>query len=321
MNGRGRILEPNFRVQHRLQPPPQYRWVDDTLENGPLDFNSPIAVQSCFESRLFAPSRRILAAYNAHANILTTNILTTNKPKSMSEDSDSDPGPSVVGIIRFDVVEEAPSHDDTPCISVWEDKKAEDERLAKWVQGGRPKYTIQIYDTTPNSRDDLRHLKTLALKLHKDTYKDRMGRGDPDREDRLDVYGLAMPAGTSDEDRVKQCIAHQEVEIISRNSTGKSDFYISGTYDAQSYQRFLVIIDGDINIQTDADPDESPFLVVFWGFPEKARQEIMTTEHGRDHILEPNFEPTSALNTPALGPNFKPSITPNTPEFPTFHPL
>lgn len=99
------------------------------------------------------------------------------------------------------MVQEPLSHDGTPCFSAWEDCKAVEKRHAKWVSNGRPKYSIQIYDTTPNSNDP-QHIKALAEHLHKATLETRGGDGDTDYDDRLDVYVLALPADLSDEGRV-----------------------------------------------------------------------------------------------------------------------
>ena len=62
----------------------------------------------------------------------------------------------------LEVIEEAPSHDGAPCISIWENYNDEDEPHS------RPKYAIQFYDTTPSSRDP-QHLKAVTQAIHRAT--------------------------------------------------------------------------------------------------------------------------------------------------------
>lgn len=188
-----------------------------------------------------------------------------------------DPYPSIMALEVFDVIEEAPSHDGTPCISAWKCHRTADLKYRELVPGNRPKYSIQIYDTTPDSANP-EYLNALAGNIHKRTHKDRTRRHDLEWEDRLDVYGLPMPRGTHLNDRVRRCIAHQKAEIVSRNLTGKSDFYISGTYSAWDLRRVLFIVasqvepeawEYDENAETydEWDPDtwDGPLCAVYWG--------------------------------------------------------
>lgn len=212
-----------------------------------------------------------------------------------------DPYPSNMALEVSDVVEEAPSHDGTPCFSAWECSRAADPQYRHLEPGTRPKYSIQIYDTTPGS-GNLEHLKALAGDIHKGTCEHRTLGNDSDWNDRLDVYSLAMPHRTPLDDRVRRCIAHQKAEIVSRNLSGRSDFYISGTYRKRDHRRVLFIVarevepaawerDQDADAGSDEwDPDtwDGPLCAVFWGFPEMAIEERERYGLG---LLGPRIEP------------------------------
>lgn len=138
------------------------------------------------------------------------------------------------------VVENAPNHDNTrPCSSAWwlrdyepvEDTPANPER--------RPKWSIQVYDTTPQAADAA-HVQRQARKIFEETWEQRRNEG-RELPDRVDVYGLPLPADTPDEERVRRCIAHQNREIHERNATGRADFFIPPTFD-EPYSRVLMII-------------------------------------------------------------------------------
>jgi hypothetical protein len=133
-----------------------------------------------------------------------------------------------------DVIEEAPTHDGTPCFTAWQAYWERDDQGCQYLDTrSRPLFSIQIYDTTPNSRDK-QHLRALAEHIHKSTWDDRTMSGENQLQDRLDVYGLALPADTPESERITRCVAHQRAEIEARNSTGKSDFYISWTCNRRS---------------------------------------------------------------------------------------
>ncbi|KAJ4215054.1 hypothetical protein NW759_010083 [Fusarium solani] len=157
------------------------------------------------------------------------------------------------------VTEEAPSHDGTLCCSVWEAREA-------WVNPEpvkRPKWGLQIYDTRSNSGKNMKQLKKLALKIYEDTWDERSAMG---REtlDRIDLYGLAMPEGTSPAERAERCRAHNVKEIAARNATGKGDFYIPQMDCGfpESGQRSILVIDRP-QAKWD-EPDEGGFLHVRW---------------------------------------------------------
>ncbi|KAI8716657.1 hypothetical protein NCS52_00959900 [Fusarium sp. LHS14.1] len=157
------------------------------------------------------------------------------------------------------VTEEAPSHDGTLCCSAWEAREAWDN--PEPVK--RPKWGIQIYDTRSNSGKSMKQLKKLALKIYEDTWDERSAMG---REtlDRIDLYGLAMPDGTSPTERAERCRAHNAKEIAARNASGNGDFYIP-QMDCGfpgSGRRSLLVIDRP-EAKWD-EPDEGGFLEVRW---------------------------------------------------------
>lgn len=203
----------------------------------------------------------------------------------MTSGSDPDSYPrGGLSLRPFDVIEETPSHDGTRCFSVWEDHKAIDERYAKWASNGRPKSSIQFYNTTPNSRDP-EYLKAVAESIHDGTKRHRHMGGNNEWEDRLDVRGMAMPAETPDKERIDWCIAHMKAKIVARNITGKSNFFIPGTLDDESYRRVLIIISGAMDKwerpedpqaymmdKDDDDDGDGPFWIVEWGLSEQGRE-------------------------------------------------
>ncbi|KAI1401692.1 hypothetical protein F4819DRAFT_315932 [Hypoxylon fuscum] len=145
------------------------------------------------------------------------------------------------------IVEEAPSHDDdTPCFTAWTLWRKFHKSLKNHpnLASKRPKWSIQVYDTTPGPRNT-DHLRSLAKMLHETTWEARsvMGRDSPDR---IDIYGLALPAEMPEIPRVERCVEHQKAEIAARNRTGKSDFYIPPSFDNSGldcYNRHILIID------------------------------------------------------------------------------
>ncbi|KAI1352292.1 hypothetical protein F5Y01DRAFT_280462 [Xylaria sp. FL0043] len=162
------------------------------------------------------------------------------------------------------VVEDAPSHDDqTPCVTAW--LQAVNVRIHEgWsasdymIEDTRPEWSIQIYDTTPQS-DDRVYLKVLAEALHRETREGRgaMGCGAPDR---FDVWGMPLPTEMSDEERVARCRAHQQAEIASQDAAAVKDFQIPPLRGAH-WQRGIVIIDRP---PARWDEDEGGFLEVNW---------------------------------------------------------
>jgi len=155
----------------------------------------------------------------------------------------SPPGKAPFKLRQIDVIEEVTSHDGvTPCFTAWDGSVPVDPAIP-WSRT-RPAFSIQVYDTTaPASRE--------AAAQHVWQRADRLWRvlfPRPDEHNwRLDVYGLALAADASDEERVARCIAHQEAEISSRLATGRADLYVprnwrTGTYWAAGWTRGIIVI-------------------------------------------------------------------------------
>jgi hypothetical protein len=117
-------------------------------------------------------------------------------------------GKPPVRIREHYVIEEAPSHDDTPCFTAWicvEIVKIPNGYCSSDYTDGnkRPEWSIQIYDTTPGS-DYPEHLRGLAEKLHRHTREEReaAGRG---RSDRIDIWGIPLATNLTEEERIEKC--------------------------------------------------------------------------------------------------------------------
>lgn len=124
----------------------------------------------------------------------------------------------------------------------------------------------------------MKQLKKLALKIYEDTWDERSAMG---REtlDRIDLYGLAMPEGTSPAERANRCKAHNAKEIETRNATGKGDFYIP-RMDCGfpgSGQRTILVIDRPEDKWD--EPDDGGFLEVRWD-PEIRKDEAKSDGYG-----------------------------------------
>lgn len=180
------------------------------------------------------------------------------------------------------VVEEAPSHDGTPCFTAW--VRAVIAKVPKgWcssdfrIDDERPEWSIQIYDTTPGS-DNSDHLKSLAKTLHEETWEERegYGRGKPDR---IDVWGIPLPTTVSDEERIEKCKAHFMAETASREVAACDGFHISLLDDDDDWQRGIVIIDRPKEIWNEG---EGGFLAVNWDV-QPQRLEYLAAEYGEDH--------------------------------------
>lgn len=136
-----------------------------------------------------------------------------------------------------DNLEHIPTHDSTPCTSIWREPifPDDDQPLV------RPIYSLQIYDTTPHSSKQS-YFDAVATTIQKSTFDEQDGY-DSMQQIRLDFYGLEMPEGFPETERVERCIRHQKKEIAARNATGKMDYYIPRTFDERDWQRELYIID------------------------------------------------------------------------------
>ncbi|KAK7947917.1 uncharacterized protein PG986_008803 [Apiospora aurea] len=85
--------------------------------------------------------------------------------------------------------------------------------------------------------------------LHAETRWERDGPPDEDR-DRIDVWGLPLPADPSDAEKIATCKAHLLAEIAARgggdgdgDSGGETEFPIARVNDWETFGRALYIID------------------------------------------------------------------------------
>jgi hypothetical protein len=97
-----------------------------------------------------------------------------------------------------------------------------------------------MYLTSPQAHDS-EHIRRAATKIFEAILK-RDG-GSTYHFERLDLYGLPLPAGLPEDERVAQCVAHQKKEVAMRNATGESDFFIPPTSFDDCYERNIWIID------------------------------------------------------------------------------
>lgn len=125
-----------------------------------------------------------------------------------------------------DFVEHLTTHDGTLCTVIWTGEDCN--------KINRPLFSHQIYDTTQSSAT-YAHLDHVAAMVQKETHTTRMARGG-EHPDRFDIYGLEMPADSTREELVRRCIEHQKAEIMARNATGKTDYYIQKIIGYDSYQ-------------------------------------------------------------------------------------
>jgi hypothetical protein len=132
------------------------------------------------------------------------------------------------------VVEPAPSHDGSPCITAYD---------VDVINNTRPLYALRVYDTRPTAGDQS-YIRELAEKLHVGTMDERCSRMPADNRDRIEVVGLPLSADVSDEERTQICEEHHMAEIAARKAAGTADFYLpKNPDDLRTYERSLVIID------------------------------------------------------------------------------
>ncbi|KAI2606212.1 uncharacterized protein GGS25DRAFT_500149 [Hypoxylon fragiforme] len=157
------------------------------------------------------------------------------------------------GITPGTIVERAPNHDpNNYCFTAWEylepaEDDTDDDTDDGTNHGATPKnpitrhkWSIQIYVTIPEASNE-EYLRALVRKIHDETLQIRGGSG-RHAPDRMDMYGLPLPPGTSEEETVAQCVSHQKHEIAARNATGRSDFFIPPTFD-NTYNNLILIVD------------------------------------------------------------------------------
>ncbi|KAH6656157.1 hypothetical protein BKA67DRAFT_690823 [Truncatella angustata] len=117
------------------------------------------------------------------------------------------------------------AHDGTPCVVAWHQysRGFPDQPEERFGTRRVPFGSFQVYlpcHTTDSSRDVEIHrdetTSRVAELLESKTHIKRHSNEVPFR-DRLDVFGLAVRPGSSREELVSACIAHQQSEIAARN--------------------------------------------------------------------------------------------------------
>ncbi|KAF6783484.1 hypothetical protein CSOJ01_15892 [Colletotrichum sojae] len=73
------------------------------------------------------------------------------------------------------VVEEAPSHDGRPCYAAWEMCEADPDIQTPPDVSNRPKWSIQLYDTTPAAADRT-YIRAVAKQVEESTREARRRR-------------------------------------------------------------------------------------------------------------------------------------------------
>ncbi len=130
------------------------------------------------------------------------------------------------------VVEQAPSHDGTPCFTAYSIDAENKER---------PLFSLRVYDTRPEA-GNAETIRTLALKIQEGTEAERCEAQPAVDRDRIEVVGLPLPPDASNEQRFAVCRAHHLVEIAARKAARKADFYIPATHDNYGYWHAFVIL-------------------------------------------------------------------------------
>lgn len=130
------------------------------------------------------------------------------------------------------VVEPAPRHDGAPCFTAY---TVDAENTT------RPQFVLRIYDTTPAAGSPER-TRDLAFKIHRGTEFERCELQPAVDRDRVEVVGLPLPRGTSDEQRIEACMAHHMAEVSSRRQHAR-DFYLPATFDVEGWWRAVVVLD------------------------------------------------------------------------------
>ncbi|KAF4938573.1 hypothetical protein K4K60_003869 [Colletotrichum sp. SAR11_57] len=162
------------------------------------------------------------------------------------------------------IVEEAPSHDGKPCYAAWEMIETDPDTQTPPDASNRPKWSIQIYETTP-AAGDREYIKGIAKKIEEKTRRDRDRREAPNR---IDIHGFPLPADLPEADRVARCVAHHRAEVAMRNASGTADFFIPPNF-SELWEYQIIIIDNP----GAAEPGGGAFLTVSFGMrPEVAAE-------------------------------------------------
>ncbi|KAJ4308971.1 hypothetical protein N0V94_009138 [Neodidymelliopsis sp. IMI 364377] len=162
------------------------------------------------------------------------------------------------------VIEEAPSHDGTPCYTAWVREEivqvphgwsASDFDIAN----KRPQWSLQIYDTTSQAVNP-DHLKSLVETFHKETRKEHgiIGRNQPTR---IDIWGMPFTTDTIEEEKIAKCKAHILAEIAARETSGDDDFHVPELCSHHHWKRAILIVDQS---EESWNEIEGGFLAVYW---------------------------------------------------------
>lgn len=172
------------------------------------------------------------------------------------------------------IVEEAPSHDGRPCYAAWQMTETDPDTQTPPDASNRPKWSIQLYDTTA-AAGDREHIKATAKRLEESTRRARQRR---EAHSRVEVHGLVLPVGTPEAERVALCAAHHRAEVAARNASGTADFFIPPTFDDTWERRILIIEKPDVAARDESSPgtdenDGGAFLAVFFDIKPEAAAE------------------------------------------------
>ncbi|KAH0439390.1 hypothetical protein CcaCcLH18_02867 [Colletotrichum camelliae] len=162
------------------------------------------------------------------------------------------------------IVEEAPSHDGKPCYAAWEMTEMDPETQTPPDASNRPKWSIQIYETTP-AAGEREYIKAIAKKIEERTRRDRDRRG---ARNRIEVHGFPLPADLPDAERVALCAEHHRAEVAVRNASGVADFFIPPSF-SELWEHHIIIID---NPGT-GEPNGGAFLAVSFDMRPEAAAE------------------------------------------------
>lgn len=163
-------------------------------------------------------------------------------------------------VISKTIVEKAPSHDGKPCYAAWTFRhytpgaEADPQRLEE----KRPKWSIQIYDTTPPAADP-EHVAAMAKKIHEDTLEGRDISSSGAR-DRIEVHGFPLPVDMPEEERVEACVRRHKAEVAARHEARRADFFIPVMMYRPWRRRFIII--DQVRDAWELDQEDGCFLDV-----------------------------------------------------------
>ncbi|KAI4593887.1 hypothetical protein KJ359_008930 [Pestalotiopsis sp. 9143b] len=207
------------------------------------------------------------------------------------------------------VTERINTHDGTPCTVAWHryTRGFPDQPEERHGTLRAPFGSFQVYlpCPTPDGSRDMeidrdettsRVAELLESKTHMTRHGDDVGF-----RDRLDVFGLAVRPGSSREELVSACVAHQQSEIAARNQANgapegedselhiwDSEFHIwrwnitSADWNQKNYAHSLIVIEPAHHTDVEGEEEEeeekwagdkTTFLFVWFDRDEKERDE------------------------------------------------